>query len=302
MTTISLESLNASDAAGFVAALGDIYEHGPWVAQAVYAKRPFATLAALHDAMMSAVRAAPPDQRLALIKGHPDLAGKAARAGTMTSESTAEQASVGLDRLSEAEFAQFHQLNGAYREKFGIPFIVCVRRHGRDSILQQFARRVQNDVAAETEAALGEIFRIAALRLDQRVAAADRLKVHGRLSTHVLDTHGGRPAAGVPVELGPIVRQWRARHDRARDHQSRRPHRRAADRRAAAARSRITNCASTSPAILRVSATPQSDPPFLDTVPVRFAVAEPEGHYHVPLAGDAVELFDLSRQLTTALD
>ena len=131
MTTISLESLNASDPASFVAALGDIYEHGPWVAQAVYAKRPFGTLAALHDAMMSAVRAAPPDQRLALIKGHPDLAGKAARAGTMTSESTAEQASVGLDRLSEAEFAQFHRLNGAYREKFGIPFIVCVRRHGQ---------------------------------------------------------------------------------------------------------------------------------------------------------------------------
>ena len=96
---------------------------------------------------------------------------------------------------------QFHRLNGAYREKFGIPFIVCVRRHSRDSILRQFERRVQNGAAAETEAALDEIFRIAALRLDQRVAAADRLKVHGRLSTHVLDTHAGRPAAGVAVEL-----------------------------------------------------------------------------------------------------
>ena len=86
MTTVSLESLNTTDAAGFVAALGDIYEHAPWVAQAAYGQRPFGTLAALHDAMTSAVRAAPPEQQLALIKGHPDLAGKAARAGTMTSE------------------------------------------------------------------------------------------------------------------------------------------------------------------------------------------------------------------------
>src|SRR5262249_56852767 len=77
----------------------------------------------------------------------------------------------------------------------------CVRRHSRDSILQQFERRLQNTMAAETEAAIGEIFRIAALRLDQRLEAADRLEVHGRLSTHVLDTQAGRPAAGVAIEL-----------------------------------------------------------------------------------------------------
>src|SRR3979490_2845969 len=151
MTTVSLESLNTTDAAGFVAALGDIYEHAPWVAQAAYGQRPFGTLAARHDAMTSAVRAAPPEQRLALIKGHPDLAGKAARAGTITVESKAEQASAGLDRLSEAEFAQFHRLNDAYREKFGMPFIICVRRHSKDSILQQFERRLQNTMSAETE-------------------------------------------------------------------------------------------------------------------------------------------------------
>ena len=155
MNRVSLESLNATDKAGFTAALGDIYEHAPWVAQAVYGERPFGTLAALHDAMMSAVRAAPTDQRLALIKGHPDLAGKAARAGVMTNESTAEQASVGLDRLSDAEFAQFHRLNSAYREKFGIPFIVCVRRHSRDSILRQFERRVQNGTADWVDLRMG---------------------------------------------------------------------------------------------------------------------------------------------------
>src|SRR5262249_47930551 len=201
MTKIALASLNAADVAGFMAALGDVYEHAPWVAQAASRQRPFATLAALHAAMMAAVRAAPPDQQRALINGHPDLAGKAARAGTMTVDSKAEQASAGLDRLSEAEYAQFHRLNNAYREKFGMPFIICVRRHSKDSILRQFERRLQDSVAAETETALGEIFRIAALRLDQRLEAADGLEGHGRLSTHVLGTQAGRPATGVTIEL-----------------------------------------------------------------------------------------------------
>src|SRR5947209_3974253 len=200
MTKIALASLNAADEAGFMAALGDVYEHAPWVAQAASRQRPFATLAALQAAMMAAVRAAPPPQQLAFINGHPDLAGKAARAGTMTSDSVAEQASDGLDRLSETEFAQFHRLSDAYRAKFRIPFIVCVRRHTKDSILRPFERRLQNDPATETTAALSEIFRIVALRLDQRVEAADRLAVHGRLSTHVLDTCGGHPAAGVTIE------------------------------------------------------------------------------------------------------
>ena len=282
MTTVSLESLNATDAASFVAALGDIYEHAPWVAQAVCGQRPFGTLAALHEAMMSAVRAAPPDQRLALIKGHPDLAGKAARAGAMTSVSTAEQASAGLDRLSEAEFAQFHRLNSAYREKFGIPFIVCVRRHSRDSILQQFERRVQNGATAEIETALGEIFRIAALRLDQRVAAGDRLEVHGRLSTHVLDTHRGRPAAGVAIELvqlsanGEHVTLVRA----TTNGDGRTDEPLIAGQPLPIGRYELRFHVADYFAGL---GTPQGDPPFLDTVPVRFAVAEPEGHYHVPL-------------------
>ena len=131
---------------------------------------------------------------MALIKGHPDLAGKAAREGAMTADSKFEQSSAGLDRLTEEEFADFHRLNNAYRAKFDMPFIVCVRRHGKESILRQFERRLaQRRATAERETALTEIFRIAALRLDQRVAAADRLKVHGRLSTHVLDTHRGSP-------------------------------------------------------------------------------------------------------------
>jgi 2-oxo-4-hydroxy-4-carboxy-5-ureidoimidazoline decarboxylase len=282
MGKMALAKLNAADEAGFMAALGDVYEHAPWVAQAALKQRPFVTLAALHAAMMDAVRAAPPEQRLALIKGHPDLAGKAARAGTMTVESKAEQASAGLDRLSETEFAQFHRLNDAYREKFGMPFIICVRRHSKDSILQQFERRLQNTMSAETKTALGEIFRIAALRLDQRIEAADGLEVHGHLSTHVLDTQAGRPAIGVTIELLELSANGEQRM---------------------IARATTNRDGRTDEPLIGGRPLPighyelrfhvadyfagvgarQDEPPFLDVVPVRFTVAEPEGHYHVPL-------------------
>ncbi len=282
MTTVSLDSLNAADEAQFVAALGDIYEHAPWVARAVCGQRPFATLVALNEAMTAAVRAAPLEQRLVLIKGHPDLAGKAARAGTMTAHSTAEQASAGLDRLTDAEFDEFHRRNDAYRKKFGFPFIICVRRHGKDSILQQFERRLRNDVAAETDAALAEIFRIVALRLDQRVEARDQLPVHGRLSTHVLDTQAGAPAAGVKIELLELSaggeRRALASTVTNRDGRTDRP--------------LIGGCPLpigryelrfyVGDYFARLG-TPRADPPFLDVVPVEFAIAEPEAHYHVPL-------------------
>jgi 2-oxo-4-hydroxy-4-carboxy-5-ureidoimidazoline decarboxylase len=282
MTKIPLAGINAADEAGFIAALGEIYEHAPWVAQAAFARRPFPTLSALHEAMMQAMRAAAPEERRTLINGHPDLAGKAARAGTMTRDSKAEQASAGLDRLSEAEFARFHRLNTAYRQKFAIPFIICVRRHSKDSILREFERRLENAAEAEVETALMEIFRIAALRLDERVEAVDRLKVHGRLSTHVLDTQRGLPAEGVLIELLELSEDGEPR----------------------LVASPRSNCdGRTDEPLIGGRPLPvgryelrfhvgdyfareevrRSNPPFLDVVPVQFALAEPEGHYHVPL-------------------
>ena len=282
MTRVSLASLNAADKAGFVAALGDIYEHAPWVAEAVSGRRPFATLTELHEAMTAAVRAAPTDQRLALIKGHPDLAGKAARAGTMTQHSVVEQASVGLDRLSDAEFKEFHRLSNSYREKFKFPFIICVRRHSKDSIMREFARRLQNHAATETKAVLTEIFRIGALRLDQRVEAADKLKVHGRLSTHVLDTNAGHPAAGVAIELLELAVHGEprmvARATTNLDGRSDQPL--IGGRPIPIGRYELRFHVGD---YFARRGTPQGDPPFLDVVPVQFAVAEPEGHYHVPL-------------------
>jgi 2-oxo-4-hydroxy-4-carboxy-5-ureidoimidazoline decarboxylase len=282
MTPVSLDQLNAADKTGFIAALGDIFEHAPWVAEVAHASRPFATLASLHDAMTTAVRSADADRRLALVNGHPDLAGKAARAGAMTADSTAEQSSAGLERLSEDEFARFRRLNEAYRKKFGFPFIVCVRRHTRDSILRQFERRLTHDAATELDAALSEVFRITALRLDQRVSAPDRLKVHGRLSTHVLDTHGGQPAPGVSVELVELSdAEERRLIERAVTNRDGRTDRALIDGRPIPVGRYELRFAVGDYFARR--GVPLADPAFLDVVPVRFSVAEPEGHYHVPL-------------------
>jgi 2-oxo-4-hydroxy-4-carboxy-5-ureidoimidazoline decarboxylase len=282
MPACTLDALNAADRQEFMTVLGGVYEHAPWVAEAAFAARPFASLVDLHAAMNRAARAASEERRLALVKGHPDLAGKAARAGTLTAESTSEQASAGLDRLNAAEYAVFHRLNDAYKARFGFPFIVCVRRHGKESILREFERRLANAPPVELGAALNEIARIAALRLAEKVTAPDRLNVHGRLSTHVLDVHGGRPAEGVAVELAEL-----AGGDAARivaraltdaDGRTEQPliHGRPVPIARYELRFHIGK-------YFAGRGVPQAEPPFLDVVPVRFAVADPEGHYHVPL-------------------
>src|SRR5580693_864326 len=198
MSQKTLADLNACSKGDFVAALANVFEYSPWIAEAAAMARPFAGVNALFNEMKRVVDAAAREPRLALIKAHPDLANKTQRAG-LTAESSAEQNSVGLDRLSNAEYEAFERVNNAYRAKFGFPYIVCVRRHTRDSILRDFERRLPNDATTEAQRSIEEICRIAALRLDQLVVGESPLKVHGRLSTHVLDTHSGRPAAGIAV-------------------------------------------------------------------------------------------------------
>lgn len=161
----ALAEINALDRAGFVAALGAVFEHSPWVADLAYAARPFADVATLHRAMVAAVATAGAERQLALIRAHPDLAGKAARAGALGAHSTREQAGAGLDRLSEEEFARFHRLNDAYQARFGFPFIIAVRDHDKASILAAFETRLAHDAAAERAEALRNIARIAELRL-----------------------------------------------------------------------------------------------------------------------------------------
>ncbi len=279
MTHFDLAALNAATPEAFIAAIGDVFENAPWVAVQAAAERPFATVTALHAAMMDAVRRARPEARLAFSRGHPELAGKVARAGAMTADSIAEQGGLGLDRLSDAEFSRFEALNAAYRARFGFPFIVCVRRHTRDSILARFARRLENTVEAEMAAAIEEIGFISRLRLCAKVSGPGMPVTAGRLSTHVLDTVRGRPAAGVVVSLHEIGASGTAEIVSIVTNQDGR-----------------TDAPLIAGEPLRIgtyelrfhvgayfSAQNVSDPPFLDVVPVRFSIAEPETHYHVPL-------------------
>ena len=168
-TTYSLGEINAMPAADFAAALGDVFEHAPWVAERAAADRPYPTVAALHDGLMQAVHGVSVATQLAFVRGHPELGGKLARAGAMTAASRSEQGGVGLDRLDDEEFARFARLNAAYRERFGFPFIICVRNHTRASILAELGRRLANDPAAELATAFAEIGHITRLRLDAKV-------------------------------------------------------------------------------------------------------------------------------------
>ncbi|HRF10167.1 MAG TPA: 2-oxo-4-hydroxy-4-carboxy-5-ureidoimidazoline decarboxylase [Xanthobacteraceae bacterium] len=281
MNKLTLDALNKASAEQFVAALGGIFEHSPWVAERVAAKRPFETVLGLLEAMTGAVNEAARDEKATLLRAHPDLAGKAARAGTLTKDSAAEQGSAGLDQLSEREYDAFQRLNTDYRNKHEIPFIICVRRHTKSSLLKQFERRIDNKPEHEFETALGEVFRIAALRLDQKIEQAD-LGLNGRLSTHVLDNHGGQPAAGMALTLKEL-----ADHDAPRllvstqtnaDGRTGEPL--ISGRPVPAGHYEILFSVADYYKAKRV---PLAEPPFLDLVPIRFCVAEPEGHYHVPL-------------------
>src|SRR5579871_6129495 len=282
MPQISLSELNATSKSDFVAALANVFEYSPWIAEQAASFRPFAGLTQLFEAMKTAVDHAPPELRLALIKAHPDLADKTQRAAGLTAESDAEQNSVGLDRLSDAEYEAFERVNNAYRAKFGFPYIVCVRRHTRDSILADFERRLPHDAATETKTSIAEICRIAGLRLDQLVTANDRLPVYGRLSTHVLDTHSGKPAAGIALELiershlgaSRVVAKAVTNADGRTDQPL------IGGRPVPIGRYELNFSVGE---YFRERGVPLSDPPFLDDIALRFAVSEPEGHLHVPL-------------------
>jgi OHCU decarboxylase len=162
---LSLADLSGLDERRFVGALGALFEHSPWVAAAAWHRRPFSSGADLHGALAAAMRDAPRERQLALIRAHPDLAGREAAQGTLTRESSREQASAGLDRLTAAQVEALRRLNRSYRERFGFPLIVCVREHTRASILAWGAARLENSREQELETALGEISKIAQLRL-----------------------------------------------------------------------------------------------------------------------------------------
>ena len=169
MTTLA--SLNTLDDAAFAAALNGIYEHSPWIAERAARRRPFATLAALKLALQDAVDLASDDERLSLLRAHPELAGKAAIAGELTAESTGEQAASGLNLCSPDEYAALQRLNAAYNARFGFPFILAVKGPTgkgltRQAIIATFERRLKHRRQDELMEALRQVHRIAEMRLN----------------------------------------------------------------------------------------------------------------------------------------
>jgi OHCU decarboxylase len=167
----SLAEVNALSRDDFVRVFGGVFEHSPWVAETGWAKRPFTSLEQLHQSLCTTVAEAGEEKQLALIRAHPDLVGRAALAGTLTRESTGEQASAGLNRLTPEEIETFQKSNAAYREKFGFPFIICARLNKKEAILEGFRVRIHHSREDEIQTALAEISRIAWFRLQDIVTA-----------------------------------------------------------------------------------------------------------------------------------
>lgn len=163
MTVADLESL---DRIAFTRELGHLFEHSPWVAEETWNRRPFRDAAHLHTELCATMQAADRQRQLALIRAHPDLAGRLAQQRQLTRESTREQASAGLNALGDDELTAFQQLNAAYRARFGFPFIICARLNAKDAILAAMRARMGNSPEQEFRTALAEIEKIARLRLE----------------------------------------------------------------------------------------------------------------------------------------
>lgn len=166
---ITIAQINQMPPDEFIALFGGVYEHSEWVAAGAHAGAPFTDIEELVAAMKSVVDASTDGEKLALIRAHPDLAGKLARAGTLTGDSTREQAGLGLDRLSEEEYGLFTFLNESYRGRFGFPFIICARLTTKDGVLRAFEARLKNSQADEITEAIGQIHHIARLRIEDRI-------------------------------------------------------------------------------------------------------------------------------------
>ena len=159
-----LRKLNQMNAHGFARVVGHVFEHSPWVAERTFHLHPFKSVADVHEKLCQTMTAATDDEKLALIRAHPDLVGKIA-SGEITPESKAEQAAAGLDRLRPDEVEMFQSYNDAYQDQFSFPFIICARENKKAAILAAFPKRLKNTREKEIATALAEICKIAQLRL-----------------------------------------------------------------------------------------------------------------------------------------
>lgn len=174
---LTVDHINALTPDEAVAVLGHLFEHSPWIVAETWPQRPFASRVALHRALVETVRQASPERQDALIRAHPDLVGRAALAGTLTRESTGEQAAAGLaaGTLTPEEIDAFARDNAAYRERFGFPFVICARENKKERILAGFVARLGNTPEEERQTALHEIGKIAWYRLVDVVDGDDAM-------------------------------------------------------------------------------------------------------------------------------
>jgi OHCU decarboxylase len=162
---LTLHEINNLDQENFTTALSSLFEGPPWIVAQAWSTRPFSSLEQFYQALCQIMYNASTEQQVALLRAHPDLVGRAALAGTLSPESTSEQAAAGLDHLSPEEIATFMRLNQAYRDRFGFPFVICARENKKESILAGFDARLHNTRQQEIEAALGEVAKICSFRL-----------------------------------------------------------------------------------------------------------------------------------------
>lgn len=273
---LTLNAVNALAKPAFVAAFGGIFEHSPWVAETAHSKGPFPTVTALHAVMCTIVKGADTERQRQLLCAHPDLAGRAARAGDVTADSKLEQATAGLDQLTENELKQFLAINQRYRERFGFPFIMAVRNANKRRILAAYARRVERDSAVEFAGALQEVNKIAWMRLLDLVVHAGT----GRLTTHVLDTALGCPAGGLWIDLYFLSQETSAPMHFQTNSDGRLDGPALAGQALQAGEYLLEFHAGD---YFAAQGHDVTAPAFLNRVPLRFAIANPEHHYHVPL-------------------
>ena len=266
MPKLTLANLNGLTDEAFIARLGSVFEHSPWVAETVCAARPFASVAVLHRAMTAAVDQAGEEKQLALLRAHPELA----RRGPLTAASASDQGSQGLDRLDADEAAVFNALNTSYRDRFGFPFIIAVRgQRDRVAIREALAKRVTHSREQEQATALAEVAKIARFRLDDLIEEGPA----GYLTVHALDTALGTPARGLPLTLFRIdgdsrikIGTWRTNSDGRCD-------------------APLLNGPEMHPGVYEILFDVASWRlgGFYDLIPIRFRIDDQTAHYHVPL-------------------
>ena len=276
----TLDQINTMSPDAFVEALEGVFEHAAWIAAAAAPQRPFTSVSGLHEVLMEVVQAAPADVCKRFLCGHPPLSPKALADPGLTASSRAEQGGLGMTSLGE-QLARFEAASAEYESRFGIPFIVCVRRLTPPFVLRGLERRLTNTPDQERSAALAEIGHITRLRLVDRVTGPGMPKTSGQLSAHVLDTVRGKAAEGVNMALlreDVLISEGVTNHDGRTDAPL------LADGPLRVGRYELrfhvedyysAGCYADWPNM--------TDPPWYDVIPIRFGVAEPEGHYHIPL-------------------